>query len=59
MDIQTRVREMMEFARSIPESRIFSESQLSNLVYDVVKKGGTQHMEKISTEITRLYYNMY
>jgi len=57
--METIVREMTEFAKTVPESRIFSESQLTNLVYDVVKKGGTQHMEKISTEITRLYYNMY
>ena len=35
--VETRVRIMTEYAKSIPDSHDMSESQLANLVYDVVK----------------------
>ena len=69
--IQERVREMTEYAKSVPESRIHSNEQLTNLVYDIVKKtpecshveyytfGQKNEMEKISNEITHLYYNTH
>ena len=65
--IESRVHEMTVYAKTLPESRIHSDDQLANLVYDIVKKtfgysymgyimvGKNYEIEQVSSEIRKLY----
>jgi len=55
--LASRVREMTVYAKTLPESRIHSDEQLANIVYDIVKKTSNNDMEQVSNEIRRLYYS--
>lgn len=57
--VETRVRIMTEYAKSIPDSHDMSESQLANLVYDVVKKMTQNEKEEISEQIRLLAIHKY